>query len=261
MSLLINKRSVRRALSIRIAADRIAGWDMLAVAHSKRASRHPHSSPVASAALLSLPLTLIIGYALLEKKMLPKFLWRPLSALYFYPMMLPNLFWRVAFGKQSYFSDIDGGVMLGAVPMVVAGHVKALHEDGVRAVLNMQAEYPGPLAAYAALHPPIKSLRIPVVDHTEPTVQQLIEAVDFISAHRARGERVLVHCKGGHGRSAAVAMAWLISEQGGGMTPEEAQRRLSSVRHVRSSLFKQPDILEFYARTWAKAQPKGKLRI
>lgn len=114
----------------------------------------------------------------------------------------------------------------------------------MRAVVNMQAEYAGPLDAYAALHPPITQLRIAVTDHEDPTLEQLEEAIAFIAARRARGERVLVHCKGGHGRSAAVAMAWLMTNEG--LTPEAAQRRLSSVRHVRSALYRQPALLEFY---------------
>ena len=119
----------------------------------------------------------------------------------------------------------------------------------MRAVVNLQAEYRGPVDAYAKLHPPIEQLWLPVVDHTEPTVETLEEAVAFIAQHHARGERILIHCKGGHGRSAAVAMAWLISKEGGALTPKEAQARLSSVRHVRSQLYRQEDILEFYARS------------
>lgn len=188
----------------------------------------------------------LLGYVLLEKKLLPRSWWASLSHFYFYPMMVPSWLFRLASGP--YFSDVDGGVMLGAVPMVIAGHVEALHRDGVRAVVNMQAEYEGPIAAYERLHPPIEQLRIKVVDHTEPTLDQLERAVAFIKLHRARGERILIHCKGGHGRSAAVAAAWLISEPGGGLTPEAAQRRLSSVRNVRKSLYRQPDILEFYER-------------
>ena len=114
----------------------------------------------------------------------------------------------------------------------------------MRAVVNLQAEYAGPLEAYAKMRPPIEQLRIAVTDHVEPTLEQLEEAVAFISTHRARGERILVHCKGGHGRSAAVAMAWLMTNEG--LTPEAAQRRLTSVRHVRSSLYKQPALLEYY---------------
>ena len=95
---------------------------------------------------------------------------------------------------------------------------------------------------------------IRTVHCAEPlTVAQLEEAVRFIYAHRRRGHRVLVHCKGGHGRSAAVAMAWLISAHGGSLTPEAAQRRLASVRHVRDSLFRQPAVCEFYERHGGKA--------
>ena len=215
---------------------------------ARHSRRHDvlHRHPAATVLLISGGLFALL-YVLLEKKLLPRRLWRPLSSLYFYPMMLPNLAFRLASG-QPYFSDVDGGVMLGATPMLIAGHVEALHRDGVRAVVNLQAEYEGPLEAYAALHPPIEMLRVPVTDHVEPTVAELEQAVAFIRQHRAQGERVLIHCKGGHGRSAAVAMAWLISAPGGSLTPDEAQRRLSSVRQVRKSMHTQPSILEFYER-------------
>ena len=55
-----------------------------------------------------------------------------------------------------------------------------------------------------------------------------------------------MHCKGGHGRSAAVAAAWLISQYN--ETPHAAQIQLSSRRHVRAGLATQADLLEFYAR-------------
>jgi atypical dual specificity phosphatase len=189
------------------------------------------------------------GYILLEKKMLPKKWWAALSRIYFYPMMLPNLFVRLLSARVTgnpYFSDVDEGVMVGAVPMVLAGHVAALHHDGVRAVVNLQAEYAGPLANYQQMSPPIETLHLPVVDHTEPTVEDMQQAVAFIARHRAQGSRVLVHCKGGHGRSAAVAAAWLMSPGGGALSPKEAQIRLSSSRSVRKSLHTQPALLEYY---------------
>lgn len=208
---------------------------------------HRHGAPHhrLSTILLASTATFLFGYFLLEKKLLPRAWWRTISRLYFFPLMVPNMLLRVASGRP-YFSDVDGGVMLGAVPMVIAGQIEALHRDGVRGVINMQAEYAGPIGAYAVLHPPIEQLHIPVTDHTEPSVMNLETAVKFIQAHRSRGERVLVHCKGGHGRSAAVAMAWLITNEG--LSPDAAQRRLSSVRHVRTTLYRQPEILEYYAR-------------
>ena len=60
------------------------------------------------------------------------------------------------------------------------------------------------------------------------------------------GEKVLVHCKGGHGRGAAVAFAYLVSPHGGSLTPEEAQSRLNSIRDVRKKLYLQENLLSFY---------------
>jgi len=190
---------------------------------------------------------LLIVYVLLQKKWLPKFLWKPLARFYFYPMLLPAFLWRRFVVGGAYFTDVDGSLLLGAVPLQCAGHVKQLHKDGVRAVVNMQDEYEGPQAAYAELSPPIMQFHLPVVDHIEPTVDQLEAAVSYIARHRPTG-RVLVHCKGGHGRSAAVAAAWLVSEHGGELTLEEAQGRLSAARKVRKNLYLQPALTQFYRR-------------
>jgi atypical dual specificity phosphatase len=92
--------------------------------------------------------------------------------------------------------------------MAVLGHPGRLHEMGVRGVVNMCDEYAGPGEAYGQLG--IKQLRLPTVDHFEPSLQALEEAARFIEGFRKRGEKVYVHCKAGHGRGASVAMSWLM---------------------------------------------------
>jgi len=180
-----------------------------------------------------------------QRKLLPKSWWRPISAMAFWPLVVPSMLkWRI--NKRPRFTEMGGGIICGGSPLVCFGHVKQLHVDGVRAVVNMQAEYGGPVNTYARLDPPIAQLHLPVIDHIEPTVDELEAAVEFIERHRAKGERVLVHCKGGHGRSAAVCAAWLMHSEH--MTPEGAQRRLSSLRKVRKTLDKQPELLAFYRR-------------
>ena len=82
-----------------------------------------------------------------------------------------------------------------------------------------------------------------------PCVQ---EAVAFIAERAKAGEKVMVHCKGGHGRSAAVAFAYLLSEHGGSLTPEAAQERLSSLRHVRKKLYLQDNLQGFYKKVAGK---------
>lgn len=37
-------------------------------------------------------------------------------------------------------------------------------------------------------------------DHFEPELADYVRGVDFIKKFHERGERVLVHCKAGHGR-------------------------------------------------------------
>ena len=97
-------------------------------------------------------------------------------------------------------------------------------------------EYPGALAAYATLRTPIEQLRLPCVDHVEPTV----------ALHRQCGVRVLVHCS-----RAATAAAWLLSPHGGALTPAEARVHLDSCRHVRKKLLAQRSLSMYYSEVHA----------
>lgn len=207
---------------------------------------------ITRSALLWSLMVYIVTYILLQKKMLPKSLWLPLTKFYFYPMIVPNYIWRNLFVRGPYFSRVDDSLFLGAVPLVCAGHVSLLHSMGVRSVVNMCAEYAGPVNAYASMSPPIKQLHLPVTDHLEPSVDQLRSAVAFIVENSRNGGKVLVHCKGGHGRSAAVALAYLISEAGGSLSPGDAQALLNSVRHVRKALYLQPELVRFHKLRWQK---------
>jgi hypothetical protein len=94
--------------------------------------------------------------------------------------------------------------------MAILGHPQALWSSGVRGVVNMCCEYSGPVAAYKDIG--MKQLRLPSVDHFEPSLEYMQEAVNFIASHKKRGEKVYVHCKAGHGRAASIALCWMISE-------------------------------------------------
>ena len=82
---------------------------------------------------------------------------------------------------------------------------------GVRAVINMCDEYRGPVEAYS--REGIKQLWLPTVDHFEPSLESMIDAVRYIQECKDRKERVYVHCKAGHGRGAAIALCWMISQR------------------------------------------------
>ena len=67
---------------------------------------------------------------------------------------------------------------------------ESLSKLGVTGVVNMCYEYSGPKNSYSSLG--IKQLHIPVVDHYEPSVDDLLAATEFITNHQKQGGRVYV---------------------------------------------------------------------
>ena len=186
-----------------------------------------------------------IGYGLLQKKYFSRSTTQMLTRFYF-PLTWPiNYFTRKYLKKGSYWSRVDDVLTLGAVPFEgwFFSHVTKLHQSGVRGVVSMQDEYAGPVEAYERFG--MNYLRIPVVDHDEPTLGDIKEAIIFIYDHDNHGlGEVYVHCKGGHGRAAAIAFCWLLFKHN--LDLNAAQRRLSACRHVRGQLYQQDNILAFY---------------
>jgi atypical dual specificity phosphatase len=82
---------------------------------------------------------------------------------------------------------------------VLARHVPVLRQLGITRVLNLQDEYRGPEEAYGKNG--IEQLWLPVVDHMEPSEEQLHQGVEFVQQALDEGRKVYVHCQGGHGRS------------------------------------------------------------
>ena len=84
-----------------------------------------------------------------------------------------------------------------------------LHNMGIRAVLSLQDEYEDRFVEPYPLH----TLRLRVVDHRAPSLEQLEEAVQFIAEAHAQNLPVLVHCHAGVGRAPLTAAAYLIARR------------------------------------------------
>lgn len=82
----------------------------------------------------------------------------------------------------------------------------------------------------------VPRLELPILDLTAPSTRQLELAVQFIEDHRKLG--VLVHCKAGYSRSAAIVAAWLV--QTGRVASKEAAFTL--LKQVRPSIVVRPEI-------------------
>ena len=55
-----------------------------------------------------------------------------------------------------------------------------------------------------------------------------------------------VHCRAGHGRSAAIAYAWLLTKNPN-VDLQQLNEELCTVRNVRKTLYQQPNILNFHS--------------
>jgi len=74
----------------------------------------------------------------------------------------------------------------------------------------------------------IQHLRLPTVDFSNPQIENLFHGVEFLRTVRQENKTAYIHCKAGRQRSANLAACYLIDTYG--MTPEEAARRIRSIR-------------------------------
>lgn len=179
-----------------------------------------------------------VTYALFQKKLLPK----PISKIVSIVFFLPTYPFTYLLRWKNWKTPIDETLILGVAPMALLNHPQQLHKLGVRGVVNMCAEYNGPLEAYTELG--IKQLRLPTVDHFEPKLDYMEDAVNFIQSHKDRGEKVYVHCKAGHGRAASIALCWMLHADKQ-LSAKDGNAMLCSKRKVRPTLFKQENVLAF----------------
>jgi atypical dual specificity phosphatase len=176
-----------------------------------------------------------VTYALFQKKLLPRPVSKVVSVLFFYPTYPVTFLLR----WKNWRTTVDDTLVLGVAPMNVLGHPDHLYKLGVRGVINMCHEYEGPQGAYASLG--MRQLRLPTVDHFEPSVENIEEAVKFIKYYKDRGEKVYVHCKAGHGRAACVALCWMLYDDPK-LSAKDANAVLCAKRKVRPTLFKQKNV-------------------
>jgi len=190
--------------------------------------------------IAALPLGVV--YVLYATGKLPHKVGRVFGRLWHY-VSLPPIIVAQALGlRGNLFDKVDENVYIGGIPLYY--HVPVLKEAGINAVVNLCDEYAGPVAHYK-IHG-IEQLYIPTIDHTEPVFEDLVKAVEFIDKQVKKGNKVLIHCRAGRGRSAAVAFCWVLYHHGY-RDLESAQTYLSSKRKkVRKVLYKQPNILKYY---------------
>jgi atypical dual specificity phosphatase len=141
---------------------------------------------------------------------------------------------------RTWWDPVATHVVVGAFPF--PRDVSKMAAAGVRAVVNTCEEYPGPVDQYSQYD--IVQMRMPTIDFTHPTYEDVCRAVEFVETHANRGETVYVHCKAGRARSATVAICWLIKSRQ--IPATEAQAWLTRKRpHVNQRLASRPVVQQF----------------
>jgi len=156
----------------------------------------------------------------------------------------PTLAWNALLGRvlkvRNWWDPIDDHVVLGAFPF--SSDVKSLAALGVVGVVNTCEEYGGPTSEYQQYG--MQQFHMPTIDFTHPAYDDVCGAVDFIESHVEQGHKVYIHCKAGRGRSATVAICWVMKSQK--KSAAEAQQYLLEKRsHINAHLTKRPVVQQF----------------
>lgn len=139
------------------------------------------------------------------------------------------LSWKYYARQADAINHVIDGVWIGRhLSQAEAGSIV---ESNINAVVDVCNAFNEPLALRQA-----SRLELPVLDLTAPSGSQLNVAVQFIERHRETG--VLVHCKAGYSRSAAIVIAWLM-QTGRTATKEEA---IAMIRAARPRVVIRPEI-------------------
>ena len=156
-----------------------------------------------------------------------------------------TLAWNFLLGRilkiRNWWDFIDAHVIVGAFPF--SFDVDAMADAGVRAVVNTCNEYGGPVTQYEKHS--IEQLHIPTIDFTPPSLEDVKKGVQFVSRHVEQGNTDYIHCKAGRGRSATVAICWLMAAKS--MDPWQAQKYLLEKRsHVHNTLPERDVVKQFW---------------
>lgn len=103
--------------------------------------------------------------------------------------------------------------------------IKALARVGVTQVIDTRSEYSDDAQALAREH--IELLHLPTADTQPLTIEQMMEGARWAYKRIEQGDRVLIHCEHGVGRSALMTCAVLVY---GGMHARDALQLIQQKR-------------------------------
>ncbi len=166
-------------------------------------------------------------------------LYNKMTLLKFLKAVLPlQRYWRVTIRRHSWFSEIIPDLFLGGA-LTHPEDYSWLKNEGITAVLNMTSEWNDEEDFFTRKN--IEYLKIPVNDLSAPSVIQILYGVEYLKTHSKLGNKILVHCAKGRGRSATVVCAFLMYDLK--IDFEDANRILKNHRSLVSIMAQQKEKL------------------
>lgn len=108
-------------------------------------------------------------------------------------------------------------------------HVALLNENQIDAILDVTAEFDG--LDWTAYQEDYRYLNIPVLDHTSPSSEQLVLAINWLNQQISDGKNVVVHCALGRGRSVLVVAAYLLAKDPK-LSVDDALKQINEIRQT-----------------------------
>jgi len=120
------------------------------------------------------------------------------------------------YGVQAYQFKMSDGLMRGSRIDSPEGY-QALAQQGIKSIVDLRIEGKGD-EGFGAQEAGLQTKRIPIVDNTTPTPDQVKDFLDFVS--NKDNQPVYFHCEAGKGRTGVMAAAARMALEG--WPPEKA---------------------------------------
>jgi protein-tyrosine phosphatase len=153
------------------------------------------------------------------------------------PLVLAHV--KLNAATRNWWDEITQKIVLGGIPLESENHDRTLpHGVGIKAVLSVVEDFELRRAGLFTVPASVKKwkeknveqLVINVPDCMPVPVEKIRQAVDFLHKMHLANKKSYVHCKAGHGRSAAMVICYLLKHDNQIKSVEEAYKYVKSKR-------------------------------